>query len=116
MITVGVSVLIKTVTFGNKFLEFEWDTNKAEATFKKHGVTFSEAAAVFGDPLEITISDPDHSDDEYRFISIGRSEAEQLLVVTYTERGNHIRIISARSATPREVRNYESGSKYDNGK
>jgi uncharacterized DUF497 family protein len=97
-------------------LEFEWDANKAETNLKKHGITFSEAASIFGDPLEVTISDPDHSAEEFRFISIGRSEVGQLLVVAYTERGNHIRIITARRAMPQEVRNYESGSKYDSGR
>lgn len=89
-------------------MEFEWDTNKAAGNLTKHGVAFSEAATVFGDPLEITIDDPDHSESELRFLSIGRSEAGRLLVVAYTERNNHIRIISARQATPQEVRTYES--------
>jgi uncharacterized DUF497 family protein len=81
---------------------------KLQEIFAKHGVTFSEAATVFGDPLEVTIDDPDHSDREFRFISIGRSEAGRLLVVSYIERNNHIRIITARAATPWEVRYYES--------
>ena len=88
-------------------MEFQWDTNKAVTNFTKHGVTFSEAATVFGDPLEVTIADPDHSEGEFRFLSIGYSEAGRLLVVAYTERYNHIRIITARLATPQEVRNYE---------
>ena len=88
-------------------MEFQWDTNKAVTNFTKHGVTFSEAATVFGDPLEVTIADPDHSEGEFRFLSIGYSEAGRLLVVGYTERYNHIRIITARPATPQEVRNYE---------
>ena len=89
-------------------MEFEWDPNKAATNFTKHGVTFSEAATVFGDPLEITIPDTDHSTEEYRFLSIGRSESGLLLVVGYTERNNHIRIITARQATPREARHYAS--------
>ena len=88
-------------------MEFQWDTNKAVTNFTKHGVTFSEAATVFGDPLEVTIADPDHSEGEFRFLSIGHSEAGRLLVVAYTERHIHIRIITARPATPQEVRNYE---------
>ena len=60
-------------------MEFEWDTNKATTNFTKHGVSFSESATVFGDPLELTIPDTDHSTDEYRFLSIGRSESGRLL-------------------------------------
>ncbi len=89
-------------------MEFEWDPNKAAKNLAKHGVPFSEAATVFGDPLEITIDDPDHSESEFRFLSIGRSEAGRLLIVSYTEQNNHIRIITARPATPREARHYES--------
>ena len=89
-------------------MEFEWNPSKAATNFTKHGVTFSEAATVFGDPLEVTIADPDHSVGEFRFLSIGRSEAGRLLVVAYTERNNHIRIITARPAMPREARRYES--------
>ncbi len=63
-------------------MEFEWDQNKAENNLKKHGVSFSEASTVFGDPLEITIDDPDHSNGEYRFLSIGKSELGNLLVVS----------------------------------
>jgi uncharacterized protein len=65
-------------------------------------------ATVFADPLEITIPDTDHSTEEYRFLSIGRSESGRLLVVGYTERDNHIRIINARQATPWEARHYAS--------
>lgn len=89
-------------------MEFEWDPNKATTNFSKHDVTFSEAATVFGDPLEVTIADPDHSVEEFRFLSIGRSETGRLLVVAYTERNNHIRIITARPVTPQEARHYES--------
>ena len=89
-------------------MEFEWDPNKAATNFIKHGTTFSEAATVFGDPLEITIADPDHSVEEFRFLSMGRSETGRLLVVAYTERNNHIRIITARPVTPQEGRHYES--------
>ncbi|WP_431066951.1 BrnT family toxin [Methylotuvimicrobium sp.] len=63
-------------------MEFEWDQNKAENNLKKHGVSFSEASTVFGDPLEITIDDPNHSNGEYRFLSIGKSELGNLLVVS----------------------------------
>lgn len=89
-------------------MKFEWDSAKAESNFRKHGVSFSEATTVFGDPLEIAIVDPDHSSGEFRFVSIGRSQHSRLLVVAYTERDNQLRIISARLATPKEIRNYES--------
>ena len=89
-------------------MEFEWDPEKAEENLRSHGVAFTEAQTVFGDPLEVTIPDPDHSDGELRFLSLGRSEADRLLVVSYTERGSRVRVISAREATPRERRDYES--------
>lgn len=88
--------------------EFEWDQTKARFNEEKHGVGFVEASTIFGDPLELTIADPDHSEGEYRFVSIGRSRLENLLVVSYTERApNRIRIISARRATKREQGYYE---------
>lgn len=89
-------------------MDFQWDLGKAASNEKKHGVTFAEAATVFADPLELTISDPDHSHGEYRFVSIGRSRAGNLLVVSYTERHpNQIRIISAREASKAERKSYE---------
>ena len=89
-------------------MEFEWDPNKAIKNEKKHGISFSEATSVLGDPLELTISDPDHSSGEFRFLSIGKSNLENLLVVSYTEsQHNRIRIISARKATRQEQRHYE---------
>ena len=90
-------------------MDFEWDSNKELRNIDKHGVSFTEASTVFGDPLEITISDPDHSIGELRFLSIANSSLNRLLVVSYTERGNRIRIISARPASPKERRQYESG-------
>lgn len=89
-------------------MEFEWDTEKAASNLAKHGVSFAEAMTVFADPLEIMIADPDHSDSEFRFVSIGASATGRLLVVAYTERGGRTRIISAREATPKERRQYES--------
>ena len=89
-------------------MEFEWDPEKAAANAKKHGVEFSEAMTVFGDPLELTIADPDHSEDEQRFLSIGTSTAGRLLVVAYTERAGRTRIISAREASAQERKHYES--------
>ena len=88
-------------------LEFEWDPVKAELNLKEHGVSFDEAATIFRDTLSITIADPDHSDSEDRFIDVGMSHRMQLLVVTYTERKDKIRIISARRATRAERKNYE---------
>ena len=89
-------------------MEFEWDPEKAEENLRDHGVAFTEAQTVLGDPLEVTIPDPDHSEGEFRFLSLGRSAADRLLIVSYTERGSRIRIISAREATLRERRDYES--------
>ncbi len=90
-------------------MDFEWDGSKAEANERKHGVSFAEASTVFGDPMELTIYDPDHSEGEYRFLSIGRSLSGRLIVVSYTERKqNRIRIISARTATVAETNRYES--------
>ncbi len=89
-------------------VEFEWDRDKATKNEQKHGITFIEATTVFGDPLELTISDPEHSAGEYRFLSIGRSSVGNLLVVSYTERHqSQIRIISARKATRQEQKHYE---------
>ena len=88
-------------------LDFEWDPRKAELNLKEHGVSFDEATTVFRDTLSITIADPDHSDSEDRFVDIGMSHRGQLLVVSYTERKDRIRIISARPPTRAERRSYE---------
>ena len=90
-------------------MEFEWDIAKAESNWDRHGVGFAEAMTIFGDPLEVMIADPEHSETEFRFVSIGRSGSGRLLVVAYTERDGRVRLISARKATPRERRDYESG-------
>ena len=93
-------------------INFEWDTSKAESNIRKHGVSFDEASTVFSDPFELTISDPDHSHGEYRYLNIGRSAGDRLLVVSYTERHpNAIRIISARVASKRERKIYDSRCK-----
>jgi hypothetical protein len=89
-------------------MDFEWDTEKASSNVEKHGVGFAEAITVFGDPLEVTIVDPDHVHDERRYLSLGQSVVGRLLVVSYTERDGRIRIISAREAAPTERRHYES--------
>ncbi len=86
---------------------FEWDPRKAIVNLKKHGVSFQEATTIFGDQLSITISDPDHSNSEARFADLGLSHRGRLLVVTYIEREDTIRIISARRAGRSELRQYE---------
>ena len=85
----------------------EWDEKKAEENLRKHRVSFDEAETVFDDPLAITISDPEHSADEDRFIDIGQSNQKRILVVAYTERGKKVRLISARLATRAERKKYE---------
>ncbi|MBI4665483.1 MAG: BrnT family toxin [Nitrospinae bacterium] len=87
---------------------FEWDRDKAKRNLKKHRVAFDEAVTVFYDGLSATFHDPDHSIDEQRFITVGYSNQSRLLVVSHTERGNAIRIISARPATALERRRHES--------
>lgn len=77
-------------------LRFEWDQRKADSNLKKHGVSFQEATSVFADALSITISDPDHSASEARFLDPGFFHRYRLIVISYTERGETIRIISAR--------------------
>jgi uncharacterized DUF497 family protein len=86
---------------------FSWDSGKAAANLKKHGVDFREAATVFDDPLSTTYPDIDHSSLERRFVMIGASAPKRVLVVAYTERDEAVRIISARLATRRERTFYE---------
>ena len=88
-------------------MNFEWDPRKAEANIKKHGVSFAEASTVFCDPLSVTVPDPDHSRQEERFQILGMSKTNKLLVVAHTDRGENIRIISARPATRKERHAYE---------
>lgn len=88
-------------------MEFEWDPAKAARNRGKHGVDFVEAATVFGDVLSRTFADPDHSDDEHRFVTIGLSDRGRLLLVSHTDRGLKTRIISARKATRQERLAYE---------
>jgi uncharacterized DUF497 family protein len=89
-------------------MRFEWDREKAKKNLRKHRMSFDEAMTVFYDPLSATFNDPDHSIDEERFITIGYSSHGRLLVVSLTDRGKTIRIISARSATARERKRHES--------
>ena len=90
---------------------FEWDTRKDFTNRRKHGIGFAEAMTVFGDPLSITIPDPNYAIEEERLVIIGMSSEQRLLVVVHTVRGERIRLISARSATKHEKRNYEEGSR-----
>ncbi|MBK8431466.1 MAG: BrnT family toxin [Chloroflexi bacterium] len=88
-------------------LKFEWHPRKAAQNKRKHGVSFEEASTVFADPLSASASDPEHSYDEERFILIGYSDKNRLLMVSHTERYDRIRIISARELTPLEREEYE---------
>ncbi len=90
-------------------LNFEWDGKKAKTNAAKHGVLFENAATVFADPLSLTIRDPAHSQAEARFIILGKAHTGKLLVVVHTERGDNLRIISARRASRRERKYYEEG-------
>ena len=90
-------------------LHFEWDSDKAVANQRKHGVSFLEAATAFRDDLSLTVPDPAHSHDGSRFILIGISAESRLLTVVHVERSILYRIISARKPTSRERRDYEQG-------
>jgi uncharacterized protein len=89
---------------------FEWDEAKASENLSKHSVSFAEASTVFADPLSRTIPDPLHSGKEDRFVILGESASGHTLVVVHTHRGENVRIISARRATPRERKYYERGT------
>jgi uncharacterized protein len=89
-------------------LVFEWAAAKALANLDKHGVSFEEAGSAFADPLSLTVPDPAHSEGENRLVLLGMSAAGRLIIVVHTERQDRIRLISARKATGRERRNYES--------
>jgi uncharacterized protein len=88
-------------------MQFEWDPKKTKNNVKKHGVSFEEAVTVFYDPLSATFDDPDHSGDELRFVTIGFSSGNRLLVVSHSDRGDVLRIISARSVTAYERNRHE---------
>jgi uncharacterized DUF497 family protein len=92
-------------------LEFEWDLAKAEENSRQHGVTFEEAATVFGDPLARIFDDPDHSSEEIREIIVGYSKRQRLLLVFFTERAAKVRIISARPVTRGERQRHEQSVK-----
>ena len=91
-------------------MNFEWADAKAKANERKHGVSFTEVMTVFADPLSLTGFDPDHSDDEDRYVTMGLSIAGRLLLVSHTDRGDKVRIISARMASRPERRDYEDGN------
>ena len=91
-------------------MDFEWDAVKAAFNIEKHGVSFTEAMTLFGDPLETAIPDPDHSPEEFRFLSIGRSAPGRVLVVAYTEREGRLRLIGARPARPLSGDDMSQGS------
>lgn len=89
-------------------MEFEWDATKAKRNVEKHGVAFDEAVTAFRDPLATTYHDPEHSHQELRFLTVGLSARQRLLVIAHVDRGDdRIRIISARLATPKEKHDYE---------
>lgn len=88
---------------------FEWDEEKAKANLRKHQISFEEAMTVFMDPQSLTRPDPKHSEEEDRFLDIGRSDRTRILVVVYTERDTRIRLISCRKAEQAERRIYEEG-------
>ena len=92
-------------------LLFEWDPNKARRNLEIHKVSFDEASAAFKDTLSLTIHDPSHSDEEDRFVLIGNSYKNRLLVIVHLEMENKIRIISARKATKKERKQYEETTK-----
>ena len=90
-------------------MEFEWDPKKSAANERKHNITFQEASTVFGDRLAMTFVDPDHSNNEQRYLTFGLSKYNRLLVVAHTDRGEKSRIISARLMDRKERRIYEEG-------
>ncbi|MEN3331883.1 MAG: uncharacterized protein V7641_1248 [Blastocatellia bacterium] len=90
-------------------MRFEWDDVKAAVNLAKHGVSFDEAKTVFNDAFYVDFYDPEHSTEEQRYIIIGESQEGRLLMVSYTERNDMIRIISSREVTPAEREAYEEG-------
>ena len=90
--------------------DFEWDPDKAATNLKKHGISFEEATTSFFDILSVTISDPLHSEVEKRAVLIGQSSSGRLLVTVHADRGSRIRLISARTATRKERKDYEKAN------
>lgn len=89
--------------------DFEWDPEKAARNLEKHGVSFEEASSAFMDSLSLTIDDPDHSADEFRLLLTGLTSEGRLVVVSFVDRDETLRIISARLANRNERRTYEEG-------
>lgn len=94
---------------------YEWTAAKARANLRKHSLSFDEAASVFLDPLALTFPDPDHSGAEAREITIGRTAGHRVIFVAHSQRGDRMRIISARKTTRRERRQYEEGIANESG-
>lgn len=90
-------------------MQFRWDEEKAATNIAKHGVSFEEAQTVFDDPLYVDFLDPDHSADEPRYLRVGESRRGRVLIISYAERDNVTRLISAREVTPTEREAYEEG-------
>ncbi len=90
-------------------MDYEWDEAKARSNLEKHGVSFEDASSVFADPLYIDFYDPEHSIEEHRYLIIGTSGSGRLLIVSYTEREDVVRLISAREVTSAERKAYEEG-------
>jgi uncharacterized protein len=88
-------------------MKYKWDQQKAKTNLSKHGISFEEAQTVFDDPLYVDFYDPDHSENEDRYIIIGESSKNRVLLVSYTERGEQIRLISARQVTKQELKAYQ---------
>jgi len=93
-------------------LTFEWDLRKAAENRRKHGVSFEEALPAFGDPLARIFDDPDHSETEPRELIVGHCNRQRLLLVSFIQRGDRIRILSARKATRQERKDYEEGTNF----
>ncbi len=89
-------------------MKFEWDRKKDLGNLNKHRLSFAEASTVFGDPLHRTLADPRHSFGEFRFLTTGYTSAGRLVIVAHSQRGERVRIITARVALPKERRFYES--------
>jgi len=96
-------------------MEFEWDERKAAENLRKHRVSFGEATTVFADVFSRTVMDPDHSTGESRYITVGQSERHRLLIVSHAERGERMRIISARKLTRSERKAYEETQNTNQG-
>ncbi len=90
-------------------MDFEWDSNKDRSNQQKHNISFHEAASVFGDPLAVTFHDPEHSDEENRWLTFGLTRTEKLVIVSHTLRNEKMRIISARLMDKSERKIYEEG-------